>query len=284
MPAPFDGPADCDVGVGEVPPPHDSITVDSDDEIGIRVSRDAARRDRVTFVYGGGTRFLVEDRGRRITTSWTSTPEDMATYLLGPILAFVLRSRGTLALHASAVAIEDRAIVITAAGTGGKSTTAAALVRRGASMLTDDVAAIEWRDDAAFVRAGYPRLRVWSDSARALYGSEDALPLITPSWSKRYIDTREHFVASTTRIAIIAILAGRARQTSIREILGHEAAMALLARSSVPHLLEPHERVAELEEITRLVSHVRVLEVIAKDDLEDTATLAARLLEASAIR
>jgi hypothetical protein len=284
-PRAFEGRADCELIAAPVSPSGDAITIDTDDETGVRVSRSAAQPERVTFEYADGTRFLVEDRGRRITTSWTTTTEDMATYFLGPVLAFVLRSRGTLALHASAVAMQGRAIVLTAAATGGKSTTAAALVRNGATMLTDDVAAVEWRDGVPFVQPGYPRLRVWPDVATALYGSEDALPLLTPSWTKRYIDARQSFASIATPIAAIAVLVGRdATRTRIRELHGHEAAMALLARTSVPHLLAPHERIAELEEITRLVSHVRVLEIVANDDLTRTDALATQIADATAIR
>jgi hypothetical protein len=263
----------------------DAVTIDTDDETGVRVSRSAVQPERLTFEYADGTRFLVEDGGRTITTSWTTTPEDMATYLLGPVLAFALRSRGPLALHASAVSLRGSAILLTAAATGGKSTTAAALVRNGATMLTDDVAAVDWRDGVPFVQPGYPRLRVWSDSAAALYGSEDVLPLLTPTWTKRYIDARDAFASEAMPIAAIAVLAAREeRETRIRELRGHEAAMALLARTSVPHLLAAHERLAELEEITRLVSHVRVLEVIAKDDLRATDDLAKQIADATAIR
>ena len=278
-PAPFEGFPDCELVCAPVAPASaDAVTIDTDDETGVRVTRDASQRGRVTFEYADGTRFLVEDAGRRITTSWTTTPEDMATYLLGPVLAFVVRSRGQLALHASAVSMRGRAVVITAASTGGKSTTAAALVRRGAAMLTDDLAVIEWRGDVPFVRSGYPRLRVWDDSAAAMFGSADAVPLLTPTWSKRYVDARHAFAREAAPVGAIVVIAGRdAMPTRIRELTGHEAAIALLARTSVPLLLEPSQRAGELGEVARLAAAVPVFEVMARSDLGALDALAQEI-------
>src|SRR5207244_5075364 len=68
------------------------------------------------FHYRDDTRFVIDRAASTVWSTWppASTPEDTATYLLGPILAFVLRCRGTLALHASAVAIDGRAVAIAA--------------------------------------------------------------------------------------------------------------------------------------------------------------------------
>ncbi|HYH07623.1 MAG TPA: hypothetical protein VEK11_11250 [Thermoanaerobaculia bacterium] len=247
---------DCTLVLGDVEPLPE--TVDED------VTRDG---DTFVFVYRDGTRFRIEERGRRIVTAWESTPEDMATYLLGPILAFVLRLRGTLALHASAVRVGDGALLFAGAAGAGKSTTAAAFVARGSAMLADDVAAIDWREGVPFVRTGYPRLRLWDDSAAALYGAADALPLLTPTWAKRFADARASFAGEAARVRAITILGPRDASTHTRPLHGAEAVMAVLARTSVPHLLDATARAEELAEIARLVDTVPVYEVRAREDL-----------------
>ena len=248
--------SDCTITTGEVAPLSEFVDED--------VTRDG---ETFVFAYADGTRFRIEERGRRIVTSWELTAEDMATYLLGPVLAFVLRLRGTLALHASAVRIGDGALLFAGAAGAGKSTTAAAFVARGATMIADDVAAIDWRDGVPFVRAGYPRLRLWDDSAAALYGAPDALPLLTPTWEKRFADTRASFASEAAPVRGIAILAGRNEAARARPLHGAEAVMAVLARTSVPHLIDPTARAAELAEIARLVDAVPVIEVRAREDL-----------------
>ena len=70
---------------------------------------------------------------RRVWAVWpaASSLEDVATYLLGPVLGLLLRLRGVPCLHASAVAFGDSAVAFAGSEGAGKSTTAAALASRG---------------------------------------------------------------------------------------------------------------------------------------------------------
>jgi hypothetical protein len=141
------------------------------------------------FEYADGTEFLIDRGGTRVQGTWRggATLEDTATYLLGPIVAFVLRLRGLLAVHASAVEMDGAAVLLVGTSGAGKSTTAAAFALNGWPVLTDDVAVIVPRDDRLEVVPSYPRLRLWDDSVRGLLGRSDVLPLLTPSWEKRYL-------------------------------------------------------------------------------------------------
>src|SRR5215213_5406611 len=132
--------------------------------------------------YPDGTRFLLDREGREVWAAWSAdaTLEDTATYLLGPVLGFVLRLRGVLALHASVVAVGDRAVALAGPAGAGKSTAAAAFARAGHPVLADDVAALDPDGDGFGARPAYPRLRLWDDSAGALFGADEPLPLLTP--------------------------------------------------------------------------------------------------------
>lgn len=282
---------DCDLRVApvEMLPPEDAIVLDTsplieEGEPGTRVERSSIDARAFVFEFRDGTRFRIDDAGGRITVHFPNgTVEDMATYLLGPILAFIVRLRGALALHAGAVTIDGAAYVITGVAGAGKSTTTAAFLDRGATLLTDDVAVIDWDGDTPRVQSGYPRVRLWNDSAEALYGSAEALPLLTPTWSKRFVDARQKFASEPIPIGAIVVLAARhAAPPRVRRLRGHEAAMALLARTSMTHLLDPSQRRNELGEVTRLVERIPVIEVTPRDDLHATGelldTIAAAIL------
>jgi hypothetical protein len=97
-------------------------------------------------------------------------------------LGLALHQRGTLALHASAVAIDGRAVAFVGPKGAGKSTLAAALSARGHTLLTDDVVALDLPDDAPpMVRRGPTNLNLWPDSALATGHDPDALDRI---WSR----------------------------------------------------------------------------------------------------
>ena len=235
------------------------------DDENVTIFRDG---EAYAFHYRDGTRFVID--GATIWCAWppSSTPEDTATYLLGPILAFVLRLRGTLSLHASAVVLGGRAVAIAAPPSGGKSTTAAAFADRGARILTDDVLPIVWREGEPWVLPGYPRIRLWPETVRARHGSEEALPLLTPTWSKRYLDVRAQFQSGPLPLGAIVILRERvAGPPVVAPLAGHAAAMQLVANSSMALYLDPQMRAEELDRVAAVVERVPLFTASASDDV-----------------
>ena len=144
--------------------------------------------------YADGTEFLLARSGAEAWATWPEplTLDDAATYLLGPVLAFILRLRGTVCLHASCVALGSRAVALVGQAGAGKSTTAAAFARRGIPVLSDDAAAVDDRGANLVVQPGNPRLRLWGASAQILFSAPDALPRLTPNWDKLYLDLGEN--------------------------------------------------------------------------------------------
>ena len=153
------------------------------------VVRHFARECLYHFEYHDGTEFMIDHGGTRVRGTWVggATLEDTATYLLGPIIAFVLRLRGLLALHAGAIEMDGTAVLVVGPAGAGKSTTTAAFALNGWPVLTDDVAVVAPRGDHLDVVPSYPRVRLWDDSVRGLLGRSEALPLLTPTWEKRYL-------------------------------------------------------------------------------------------------
>src|SRR5688572_19304714 len=130
------------------PPDHLYHTAESRDAAGlpVLVVRRSADGPSYTFDYSDGTQFLIADAGREIWARWSDplTSEDTATYLLGPVLGFVLRLRGRLCLHASAVAFGGDAVAFAGPSGEGKSTFAAWLVSKGFKALTEDILPLRW--------------------------------------------------------------------------------------------------------------------------------------------
>src|SRR5262249_18582246 len=140
--------------------------------------------------YYDGTEFFLCESGNEIWATWPEnlTIENTAAFLLGPIFGFLLRLRGVICLHASAIAIDGQAIVLIGQAGAGKSTTAAAFTQQGYPALSEDVVALRDQGDSFLVEPGYPLIRLWPESVQALFGSRDALPPINPNWDKRYLD------------------------------------------------------------------------------------------------
>lgn len=128
-----------------------------------------------------GTHRLVVEPAPEATTGYLAFP------ILGPIFGLLLHLRGLLVLHASAVRIGDSAAIFVGDKMAGKSTTAAAFVRAGYPLLTDDLLAIDLSDpERPLILPAFAQIKLASDSAAAvsIEGAE-ALPLAHPVISKR---------------------------------------------------------------------------------------------------
>jgi len=226
------------------------------------------------LLYADGVQFVVDRSGQEIWVDWpeTSSLEDAATYLMGPVMGYVLRRRGIVSLHASAVSIDGRAIALVGEAGAGKSTTAAAFATLGYGILSDDLVPLDDRKDGFLALPGYPRINLWPDSVRALFGSEEALPRITPTWEKRFLALdREgyRFESNPLPLAAIYVLAPRdsaAPRMSFEEQNASTALITLVKNTYVNYLMDPQMRRHEFDIVSRLVSAVSVRSVRPPDD------------------
>src|SRR5215213_26374 len=213
------------------------------------------------FRYADDTEFVVNKAGTEVWAKWCEplTLEDTATYLLGPVMGFVMLLRGIVCLHASAVAIGDEAIALVGPAGSGKSTTAAALAERGYSVLAEDVVTLDDRGDHFLVRPGYPCIRLWPAAVKALYGSETHLPKLTPNWDKCYLDLNDNFQREPLRLAAIYHLGERRHDPTapfIQPLDRAEGMMSLVANTYATKLMDKQMRAREFELLTRVLKSV----------------------------
>jgi hypothetical protein len=220
--------------------------------------------------YADGTEVTVDTAGTRVGCTWPAelTLEDAATYLLGPVCGLLLRLRGVTCLHASAVAVGGRAVLMCGPAGAGKSTTAAALAARGYPVLSDDVSALDVSAGAVHVRPGYPQLKLWPDAARAVFGLAAELPPLTPNWDKRYLELAErgNFHPQPVALAAVYVLAGREQADAPRlePVAPAQRVLTLVANTYLGWLpdleaqardLALYGRVARVVPVTRAVPH-----------------------------
>jgi hypothetical protein len=212
-----------------------------------------------------GTQFWIDRAGTNIWAVWPeqSSLEDTATYLLGPVLGILLRLKGEVCLHASAVALGDRVAVFAGNAGAGKSTTAAAFARQGYPIVSDDVVRLEERGNSFFVEPAYPHLSLWPESVEFLFGSADALPRFSSNWEKRNLTLGElgtQFEWRKLPVGAIYILGGRCADPGphLAELTSQSAFMALVANSYSTNILDREMRVKEFDFFARLVSSTPV--------------------------
>jgi hypothetical protein len=226
------------------------------------------------LTYNDGTRFVIDAETKRLCGTWSPplTIEDFSTYLLGPVMGFILRQRNILSLHASTASIGGQAVVLCGESEAGKSTTAAALALRGIPILAEDVSPIQEEAGTFYVESGYPRICLWPSAVDTLFGSPDALPQLTPTWDKRFLaldGVQAKFEPQRRPLGVVYLLAPRADEadTPRIETLGkREALLQLVQNTYMNWLLNRTQRAAELDILARIVARVPVRKIVPHCD------------------
>jgi hypothetical protein len=174
-------------------------------------------------------------------------------------------------LHASAVAFGEKAFAFVGSEGAGKSTTAAALARRGHAVLSDDVVALAERNGSFFVHPAYPYLCLWPESVESLYGSAEALPQFSANYEKRCLSLGKQelrFAQQALPLAAIYILGDRRGDPAplVEELPPQRAFLALVANTFASNTLDSEMRAKEFEILARVVPSVPIRLLCAHHD------------------
>jgi hypothetical protein len=224
--------------------------------------------------YFDGTQFWLDPEGTAVWAVWPATQslEDVATYLLGPVLGLLLRLRGVPCLHASAVTFGESTVAFAGSEGKGKSTTAAALASRGHAVISDDIVALTEREGSFFALPAYPYLSLWPESVAMLYGPNKELPSFSPNYDKRQLLLAENclrFQDKQVQLGAVFLLGERVADSSapfVEKLPAREVLVSLVANSYATNMLDKDMRAQEFELFGRLVTSVPVWRLRPHED------------------
>lgn len=110
-----------------------------------------------------------------------SDDESVRVFLLGSMMGALLLQRGFLLLHGCAVEVDGKALVAVGPSGSGKSTLTEGFRRRGHTILTDDLVAI---NAEGYALPGIPRIKLWHDVTDHLAIDRTALQRVRPNLEK----------------------------------------------------------------------------------------------------
>ena len=215
-----------------------------------------ARPGQLLFEIRGVARYLVED-GVRVTIdpSPGASESTVRLYFLNTVLAVLLHQRGgVLPLHASAVGVGGGAVLLAGRSGAGKSTLAAELVRRGCTLLSDDLAPLRQTDGRAEILPVFPRLSLWADAVRHFGFSPESLERVLPEVEWYGVPVAPPPTSRPLPVRAVYFLTPQDRQGLTLTPLGSvEKVEALLSRTvGMPFLDGMGLRAAHLGMVTRL--------------------------------
>lgn len=222
------------------------------------------------LAYSNGVRFVTDRAAKRLWGTYRPpmAPEELAFYFLGPVMGFLLRRRHITCLHSSAIELQGHAVCLCGEAGFGKSTTAAAFALRGIPVIAEDIIPLEENGERFLAVPGYPRVCLWPESVQMLLGREDALPLITTGWEKRYLDLdgrQAKFASQKLSLALVYVFAPRVSDSNaprIEKLSAREAVLELVRNTYMNWVIGPEQRAAEFDALCRLVEHVQVRRIV----------------------
>jgi hypothetical protein len=197
----------------------------------------------------------------------------LRTILLGPILCILLRQRGLLVLHASAVNIRGKAVAFIGGQGWGKSTLATAFHTHGYDVLTDDVMPIQVGLGEPLVFPAYPQFKIWREAATSLgHNAESFSPIFknAPKLSYKFSHGFQKTPLPLHRIYIL----DQGEEHKISSVTLQEAFVEMLRHSRAINLVTHQNFVAEhLKLSTKLIQQVSFRRFTRKPALEDLPKL-----------
>ena len=237
----------------------------TNDEVGLRC---VPLADGQTYLqWSGRCEFLVSADGRLVAARplGRSSPEAFHTYLLGQALSFALIKQGFDPLHATVVVIGGVAVAFLGESGYGKSTLAAAFVRSGHGLVTDDLLVLSDQDHEFAAHPGPPRIKLLPEIARAVLGPKVRGIAITRMMRKMVIPLPEgQTVGSAVPLKIVYALTkpappGREPATvTIRRLSQRQACIALTRNTFNTVLTDSERLIRQFAFATNVASRVPV--------------------------
>jgi hypothetical protein len=203
-------------------------------------------------------RLTCDENGRRVRlTPKDGSDRSSLAKLQGVVKVMLGDLRGGIGLHASALAMGSRAVLLLGDSGAGKSTAAAELcLRHGARLMADDAALLEVRRGVVFVVPSEDRHYLTEDSARALGVKLPATRTSNGKGSVRPIRSG----ARGYRLALVVSLRydDALDRAVCRRLTGIDAAMRLLPAM---FRFDVDNRRRELDRLTTVYEQAPVLEL-----------------------
>jgi hypothetical protein len=237
--------------------------------------------------------FVVSHDGRQVECqSDAPVPaETMRHLFLDAVFPLILNLQGHDALHATAVDGPEGCCAFLGNAGIGKSTLAAAFVRRGWTLVCDDCLHFDPGEDGINVVPGYGGLRLWPDSIEAAFNDGGFLrsvhdgrkkrvqvagmdPMHPVKLSRVYLLTRSEETGDTR----IRIQAAPAREAFV-ELVRHAFRLDVGDRKMLARQFRSLQRLVEHVPICRLTyprdfTHLQAVAGAIADDLRSGAVMA----------
>lgn len=237
--------------------------------------------------FGNHIEFAIDGTGKHIWSAAlcedsisTATP-----YLYGFVFGLAFYLQGATCLHASAVIVEDKAVLFVGDSGYGKSSLAAAFVLQGYPLLTDDLVVLKPRNHSFLIPPAVPAIRLQADTADLMFGSNHTLPQSDVDSDKYQYELDEKsplFARHATPLAAIYLLSKANlshKSRAITQLSKRESLLNLSRFGYLPSLMDTKMRRTEFETLASLVRTIPVFQLPAVSDPAQLPDLCHKIIK-----
>jgi hypothetical protein len=235
--------------------------------------------------FGDHIDFAIDGTGHHIwsTALAGESLAAAASYLYGFIFGLAFYLQGATCLHASAVAVGNRAILFVGDVGSGKSSMATLFVQQGFALITDDLVVFDAADSSFRIPPAVPGIRLRADVASLIFGADHKLAC-TIDDAKYSLDLSgkpAQFASAPCQLAVVYLLANESigsAKRSIHKLQPKEALLRLSPFAYLPNLMDKHMHRAQFEMLSAIVRTIPVFQLPAVDDLTQLPGLSQDIL------
>lgn len=168
-------------------------------------------------------RFLVTSgKYIHVDPDQNNASDDYKLYILGTCFGVLLMQRGIIPLHGSALLVDGKGIIIAGESGAGKSTLAAALLKNGHRIITDDIACLGYGEkDEIMIYPGYPSQNLCQDSLERILGMSDNYPKTVNNKKKLCVPVSDYYIDEAVKLsAVFELQSGNVDKVKIESLHG----------------------------------------------------------------
>lgn len=187
--------------------------------------------------------FHVFDGREIIVFPYTSDENIISIFIYGSCFGALLKQRGKLVLHANAIQVGNKAILVAGEQRAGKSTLTGAFFQKGHRVLADDVCVVQDHDNTLRVLPGTPFIKLTQYSIEQLnidLTTENTLGKAYEKWRINLLE-KSYFSTPLEISAFFEVIADE-----INEVISANTLSGLNAFSAIhQHIYRPHYPIAD---------------------------------------
>lgn len=202
---------------------------------GIRAFFGYDERGALYLDWHGIASFRATGGNELVVSPVASDSNIISLFTVSEALGLILFQRGFFLLHASSVAVGDEAWCFMGMPGAGKSSTAAAFIKAGCRLLSDDLTAITFDGEGKpVVIPAYPQLKIWDKTVDGLHYDPSTLEPVSEGINKFAYQPREQFSARAVPLKKVFFLHRARNKPAVQALNAAEIPGEMLRNFPLP--------------------------------------------------